>query len=487
MEPLAADYVVVGGGSSGAVVAARLAEAGCDVLLLEAGPDYGPQGDPSWPAELVDARMLALSHDWGYTGGDGRWTFERARVIGGCSSHNGCIAAVGHTSDYDAWGLPGWSAADVAPIFDTVIERLRVRAYADDEAVPYHRECLAVARDLGWTIASDLCDLTATTSFGLETVNVVGDTRWNAAFAYLDPVRGLANLRILDRTLVDRIEPTAGQTLVYAVRDGAPLVVTAGTLVLSAGTYGTPSILQRSGIGDPDRLRSAGIDATLELPGVGANLHDQPLVLVDRVIGAELQAHLDEVAATGFLPEEQTLGKFVSGQSPDGIYDLHLFPVLGSDQTSEMHGRVAIVVSCVTPLSRGRSDVTGPDPEAQPVIDHRYLEDADGHDLAVLRDGIVIASQMLDHPLLANLLGAPVTDLSTDAAIRANVAHYYHPVGTCAMGDGPQAVCAADGRVHGLDGVHIADASLIPAIMRANTNLPSVMIGEQIAARLLGS
>ena len=480
---LRADIAVVGGGSAGAVIAARLAEADVDVVLIEAGPDYGPHGTPGWPTDLVDATTLALSHDWGY--GDGRWTWERARVIGGCSSHNGAIAAVGHRVDYDAWGLPGWTADDVAPLFRTVVENMRVRVYGQDEVVPFHRHCLEAAEALGWRMISDLCDLDGNDGFGLESVNVVGRTRWNTAFAYLDPVRDRPNLQIVDRALVDRIAERPDRVEIHAIRDGQPLTVHAGKVVLSAGAYGTPAILQRSGVGDPERLRAVGVEPVLDLPGVGANLHDHPLVLVDRAIGAELQADIDAAKERGFLPEEQTLGKAVSSQAADGIFDLHVFPVLAADQTHEMHGRVAAVVSCVTPQSRGRVDIVSTDPEAHPAIDHDYLGDADGHDLAVLRDGIVIANELLDHPAVADHVGAAVTDLSTDAAIRANVAHYYHPVGTAKMGDGPDAVCDARGRVHGLDRVVVGDASLFPQIMRGNTNLPAIMTGERIARTLI--
>ena len=481
----AAEFVIVGGGTAGPVLAARLAEAGREVLLVEAGPDYGPHGTPGWPADLVDATTLALSHDWGYTGGDGRWSFERARVIGGCSAHNGAIAAVGHRADYDAWGLPGWTADDVAPIFADVVETMRVRTYTDAEAVPFHRHCLEATRALGWKMTSDLCDLDGNDGFGLETVNVVGRTRWNAAFAYLDPVRHLPNLTILDRTLVNRFDETPTGVTVHAVRDGQPVTLEAGTLVLAAGVYGTPLILQRSGIGDPERLRAVGVEPVLDLPGVGANLHDQPLVLVDRAIGAELQADIDAAAAAGFLPEEQTLGKAISSQAQDGLFDLHVFPVLAADQTHELHGRVGIVVSCVTPQSRGRIDIASTDPEAHPVIDHRYLHDEAGHDLAVLRDGIVLANEIFDHPAVAEHVGEAVTDFSTDDAIRANVAHYYHPVGTAKMGTGPDAVCDERGRVHGLSRVVVGDVSLFPQIMRANTNRPAVMTGERIAQLLL--
>ena len=134
--------------------------------------------------------------------------------------------------------------------------------------------------------------------------------------------------------------------------------------------------------------------------------------------------------------------------------------------------------------SRGIVHVTSADPSAHPHIDHGYLSDPDGHDLAVLHEGLVLAEQLLSQPVLASILGERVTDMSTDAAIFDNVAHYYHPVGTCAMGSGPMAVCDADGRVHGLPNVVVADASLMPQITRANTNMPAVMIGERIARTL---
>jgi len=483
-----AEMVVVGGGSAGCAIAGRLAAAGREVLLLEAGPDHGPFESGRWPRDLLDATALALSHDWGYT--SGRWTFERARVMGGCSSHNGAIAAVGHRADYDAWGLPGWSAADVAPVFERVVGELRVRTYRDDEVGPFHARCLDAAEALGWRMAGDLCDLDANDGFGLETVNVVDGIRWNAAFAYIDAHRGGPHLRIADEVLVDRIAPAAGGGgRIVGRRRGEPFTVEYATVVLAAGVYGTPSILQRSGIGDPVHLSSVGVDLVAALAGVGENLHDHSMVHADRAVGPDLQRWLDEAAAAGFLPEEQTLGKAVSSHATDGIYDLHLFPVCASNQTSLLHGKVHVEVACMTPQSRGEVRIVSADPDAAPHIDHRYLGDAAGHDLAVLRHGLVLAEQLLDHPALASVLGERLTDMSTEQSIRDTVAHYYHPVGTCRMGGDPAidvgAVCDARGRVYGVPSVVVGDASLIPQIPRGNTNLPAVMIGERIAESLL--
>ncbi len=486
-----ADVVVVGGGSSGAVLAARLAEAGVNVMLLEAGPDYGPFTNHKWPSDLLNAHALALSHDWGYGSGPitGRapWTFERARVIGGCSAHNGAIAAVGHASDYDAWGFPEWRTDVLRPIFKTVLDKMRVRAYEPHEAGPFHARCLEAAAALGWNIASDLCDLDANDSFGLETVNIVDGVRWNTAFAYLDPARHLSTLTIIEMTEVERFVEHDGGVTIIAWRYGQPVTIEADRIVLSAGVYGTPAILQRSGIGDPDRLRAVGVTCRHELKGVGANLHDHPMVHADRVMGATLQGSLAEAAQRNGLPEEQTLGKARSTRATDGVFDLHLFPVCASTQTTLTNGNAHIEVACMTPRSRGRVDIVSADRSAHARIDHAYLTDADDHDITVLRDGLVMAQEMLNHPVFASLLGESVTDTGSDEALRREVAHYYHPVGTCAMGTDEMSVCDMSGRVRGLRHTTVADASLMPQIPRANTNIPAIMIGERVAEFLMNA
>lgn len=463
------------------------------MILVEAGPDYGPRTSGHWPADLLDGGALVTSHDWGYDSGPivGREpiALPRARVIGGCSAHNGCVVAVGCPEDYDGWaaltGDDRWSSAVVRPAFARALERLAVRTYTEDEVGPFHRACLAAAAALGIPRADDLDDLDGGVGFGIEPVNIEAGVRVNAAFAYVDPARGRESLTILDRALCDRLVVTGRGVEAFVRRDGEEILVEASSVVLAAGAYGSPAILQRSGVGDPARLRTAGIDAVVDLPGVGRNLHDHPLAEVEFAGSERLQSLLAESSAKRFTPEEQTLGKLRSSRAR-GPYDLHVFPVAGHPN-SLLAGRVVLAVSAMEPRSRGTLHVVGAEPDAAPRIDHGYLSDPDGLDLAVLAEGIERARELAATEPLRDLIGPEITP-SVDRPIGQYHAHYYHPVGTCAMGaDGdPLAVCDGAGRVRGLDRVLVADCSLMPVVPRANTNVPAVLVGEQIAELLLG-
>ena len=492
-DRIACDVVVIGGGTAGCVVAGRLAsESDAEVVLVEAGPDYGAQRGGRWPADLLDGGALVTSHDWGYASGPiaGREpiAFPRARVLGGCSSHNGCVVAVGCPADYDGWaaatGDDRWAAAAVRPAIARALERLRVRTYEHDEIGPFHRACLEAAEAFGLARADDLDDLDGLLGFGVEPVNIEAGVRVNAAFAYVDPARPRANLSILDRALCDRILSEGSGVEVVVSRHSAEIRITASTAVLAAGAYGSPAILQRSGVGDPVDLRAAGIEARVESPGVGRNLHDHPIVELEFAGSPRLAEALAESAATRFTPEEQTLGKLRSSLAV-GPYDLHVFPVAGHPH-SLLAGRVLIVVAAMEPRSRGSLRVVDTDPERAPAIDHGYLSDPGALDLGVLAEGVEQARALAALPPLEALIGAE-TRASRDSPIAQVHAHYFHPVGTCAMGaDGdPLAVCDGAGRVRGLDGVVVADCSLMPVIPRANTNLPAVMVGERIADALL--
>ena len=494
---LVCDVAVVGGGSAGCVVAGRLtAESDADVVLLEAGPDYGPRGDARWPADLLDGGALVTSHDWGYASGDlpGRAPigFSRARVIGGCSAHNGCIVAVGCPADYDAWasltGDGSWSADALRPLFARALARLRVRHYGADEIGPFHGACLDAAAALGIPRRDDLDDLDGGVGFGAEPVNVEDGVRVNAAFAYLDPVRGRPGLSIVDEALCDRVVERPEGVEVVAWRRGEEIRVLAGTVVLAAGAYGSPSVLLRSGVGDPEQLAAAGIEAAHPLPGVGLNLHDHPVVEIEFVGSERLASLLRTATAERFTPEEQSLGKLRSSRA-EGPYDLHVIPVAAHER-SLLGGRVLIAVGGMEARSRGRLRLAGPAPDVPPLLDHGYLSDPGGHDLALLVEGVAHARELAAAEPLRSLIGrelVPGPDADLEAVIPLIHGHYYHPVGTCAMGrpSDPLSVCGADGRVHGLERVFVADCSLMPVVPRANTNVPAVVVGERITDGLL--
>jgi choline dehydrogenase len=496
VERLACDVVVLGGGTGGCVVAGRLAaESDAEVILLEAGPDYGARDSGNWPADLLDARALVASHSWGYDTGDlhplrGSIELARARVIGGCSAHNGCIVAVGCPEDYDGWaraaGNETWGADALRPLFARAIERLRVRHYAEGEIGPFHRACLDAAAALGLPRADDLDDLDGGVGFGAEPVNVEGGVRINTAFAYLDPARSRPNLRVVDRARCDRLAPDHEGVEAIAWRDGEELRVRASAAVLASGTYGSPAILLRSGVGEPEVLGPHGIATVHLLPGVGRNLHDHPLVELDFAGSDRLRTALAEAGAVGFVPEEQTLGKLRSSRAT-GPYDLHLIPVAAPEH-SLLAGRTLLAVGAMEPRSRGRLRLATTDPDAAPVMDHGYL--ADPHDVAVLVEGVERARELAATDPLRPLIGeeiAPGRGADLEDAIRRSHVHYYHPVGTCALGsaDDPLAVCDVRGRLHGLEQILVADCSLMPVVPRANTNVPAVVVAERVADELL--
>jgi choline dehydrogenase len=472
------DVVVCGGGTAGPVVAARMVEAGRRVLLLEAGPDYGPFADGGWPDELTDAATIPTSHDWGYASEDRRLPFERAKVIGGCSAHNGCTASWGHRADYDGWGLPGWSADELEPVFAEVSGRMRVRRFAEDELTPLHAGFITAGETLGLPREDRLESLDVRPSVCSEPSNSPDGIRWNAAFAYLDPVRSAPGLVIRGDTLVDRVLVGGGKTVgVRAIGPDGPFEISADLVVLCGGTYGSPAILLRSGIGPADELAALGIDVAHDLPGVGANLHDHPAFELFLDATPLLVEWTDAFRATGRpLPDEQGFASAASSWASDGVVDTHLFSEISMD------GRPGLFIACLTTRSKGRLTLRSSDPDDAPNLDHAYLSDPEGHDLGVLRDGVGLARAFLGVPPLADLVREvePGADADLDDAIRAGVIHYWHPVGTCAMGG----VVDERGRVVGLDGLVVADASVMPQTVRATTNIPTLMIAERISTFL---
>jgi choline dehydrogenase len=454
-----AEVAIVGGGTAGAVLAGRLAAAARDVLVIEAGPDYGPADGERWPADLLDATTLPTSHDWGYR--DGHLLLDRAKVIGGCSVHNGCTQNTGWRGDYDAWGSasPGWSADDVEPAFAKARQKLRFRNYAPDEIQPFQVAFLEASAACGHRLADDLDDLDGGAGAGCSPVNIADGIRWNTAFAYLDPVR--ERLRILDRTQVERIVPTAGGVRI----ETAPATITAAEAVVCGGAYGTPEVLLRSGLQD-------------RLPGIGRGLQDHPAVQLEFDGSAELAARLAEFAKDRWLPEEQAILKLASPVC-DGPYDIHVYPWIEPDAGAPHGWKCVLPAALVRPRSRGTVELGR--------IDHRYLSDP--ADVMALAHGVGALLDLVAQRSLARLLGAPRgarPDGDLDAFVRGHHVHYWHPGASCPMGPDPAQGAVVDerARLHGIPSIRIADASIFPAIPRATTALPTTVVGERVAAMM---
>jgi choline dehydrogenase len=436
--------VVVGGGIAGCVVASRLSEnPDCAVCLVEAGPDYGPYDEGRWPEDILDARSLALdSHRWTQTDPDDR-SQARARVLGGCSSHNACALVRGEPADYDEWGS-GWTNAELEPYFDRAERSLGAYWFPREDLSPWHRAFADACRD--------------------ETIehpfNLRGTVRWNAAFAYLDPARTRANLTILGDTIVDRLEDGRVVTPrgTFAAR----------TVALAAGAYGTPGVLLRSGIGP-------GLEH--DLP-VGENLADHVGV---GMAWDPTGRCVDEVAAHEAAHPLYMAGATIrarSGRDPAGLPDLFFFP--GLDPGPE----ISAAVFAMKPRSRGSVRLTSADPEAALAIDHGFLRDP--HDADVLTAGFQQLRALAAREPVSLYAGRerrPGERVGSAEHVRTAARGFFHPVGTAAMGSVVDSGC----RVLGLDEVVVVDASMMPTIPRANTALTVAAVAERLAESLQGA
>ncbi len=494
------DVVILGGGSAGCVLASRLSEdPGRSVCLIEAGPDHGSYAEGRWPKDLLYANELATSHDWGLAGG---WPSWRAKVVGGCSAHNGCFIAWGSPADFDEWaeaGNQGWSFAALEPYRRRGEEMLHVRHSRVGDLEPFMRAGLDAAVEIGLPLLEDFDDPRASEGCAPIRVNAIGDVRWNAAFAYLDPARERPNLRIMPNALVDRLRFEGERAVGTVVRvDGDELEISADVVVLAAGAYGSPAILLRSGIGPAEDLARASVGVRENVPGVGRNLVDHPRVEVVYRPSPELVARTRE-HLVGRPDRAQTLIKARSETCPSGTWDLHLMmrvrTPISSDPDPDPGDLLAhLYVHVMKPKSRGSVQIGSKDPSVLPIVDHGFLSDVAAQDVATLAAGIRLARRLAKARAIEGLLQdelVPGQGLGEDEIaeyIRRSVGGYWHPVGTCKMGPAsdPDAVVDANGRLHGIANVYVADASIMPTIPRANTHLPVIAIAERIADLLRG-
>jgi choline dehydrogenase len=470
------DVLIVGGGTAGCVLAHRLSQSSArTVCLIEAGPDYGHYAEGRWPQELLNPRSLVFTHDWGRGGEDDRSL--GARVIGGCSAHNACLLLEGARSDYDEWG-PDWSYATIAPCLERARETLGAARANTDRPAPLHAAFLAAARGAGFPLLADLDFATEPVGVGASPANVSGGVRWNTAFAYLDPARARANLTVLGEALVDRVLLSGTRVVGALLADGRRLE--ANTVVLSAGSYFTPTVLLRSGIGPETELRRHGISVAVALP-VGERLLDHYGTGIawepTEELHARSAAHVHE---TGELFEPHAVVKAASATCPRGSWDIHLLPWTNAVAGSPDRFEASCGCFHMKPLSTGRVRLRSADPSALPRVERGFLTKSE--DMAVIAEAIELARSLAAREPLRGLLVRELQPGQRDVAeyIASTARNYFHPAGTCAIGH----VTDPLGRVLGTEGLVVADASLMPTIPRANTNLTTVAIAERIAETL---
>ena len=468
------DVVVVGGGTAGCVLAARLSENTTrSVCLLEAGPDYGTFDGGGWPADMVDAHVMPDSHDWGSGGEDDRTL--GARILGGCSTHNACMVMAGTPADYDEWG-DGWTYDQFAPYLERAKTALSVVPANTSDPAPMHTAFVEAAWAVGFPRLEDPNDPARPLGVAPFPANVVGTTRWNTGFAYLDAARPRANLTVTGETLVDRVLLKGTGAIGVVTADGQ--TIGAGLVVLAAGAYFSPAILMRSGIGPEQELRRVGIPVAAPLP-VGERLLDHCGSGLTWQPTEQLHAETSAHERRGRLFEAHAVLKAASTSCHPGSFDLHL---LSWTNATSVPGRysAAVAVFLMKPLSSGRLTLRSADPSALPVIKRGFLERPE--DMQPLLEGFDLARTLARTAPLDRLLAAEVSPGGGDLAtyLRENVRNYFHPAGTCGMGR----VVGSCGHVLGIEGLVVADASVMPTIPRANTNLTTAALAERIANQL---
>ena len=520
------DYVIVGAGSAGCVLANRLSEdPSARVLLIEAG---GRDRHPNIRIPAAFPNQFHTKLDWDFAtepepAVNGRSLFvPRGKSLGGSSSMNAMLYVRGRPLDYDLWvdeGAPGWGWEDVLPYFlrseDNARGRSEFHGAGGELAVSEQRSPRRIdAKLIEASVAAGIPridDYNGPEQDGVAMFQVTqrDGARWSAADAFLRPARSRPNLEVLTGALVTGLELAGGRVtgVRYAKGRGGELTArAAGEVILSAGAIGSPQILLVSGIGDPDELRAAGVTARHELPAVGRNLQDHPFLTVlsevsesGTLYGADRPRFLAEWLLRRSGPLTSTAAEvcaFVRTRAglPAADIQFHMGGLYFEEHGAEEFDGDAITIApvLVSPKSRGQIWLRSSNPADKPRILTNSLSEPD--DLASMVAGVELAREIAASSPLAEVVVRelkPGPEASgreaIEAAVRERLELIYHPVGTCRMSDDPDgAVVDSQLRVHGLEGLRVIDASVFPVIPGGNTHAPTVMVAERGADLVRG-
>jgi choline dehydrogenase len=513
------DYIIVGAGSAGCVLAARLTEnSSANVLLLEAG---GPDTAREIRIPAAFSKLFKTEVDWNYSTepepylNNRKLYWPRGKVLGGSSSINAMIYIRGNAADYDGWknlGNDGWGFADVLPYFKKSENRERGGPefhgiggplnVADLELVnPLTRAFIAGAKEIGLSENGDFNGLTQD-GVGLYEVTQKNRQRHSAADAYLRPALHRPNLKLVSQAHVTRVVMENGRAVgITFLRNGKTGQARATTeVILAGGTLNSPQLLLLSGIGPADQLTQLGIPASHNLPGVGANLQDHPMVSVGYLCtqpvsldGAETLADLLRylILKKGPLTSNVAEAGFFA-RSRDGL-NVPDIQLLFGPAYYRGHGLMRRQENCfgfgptlITPQSRGSVSLRSANPLDPPAIRANYL--STDSDLRTMIEGVRLARRIANTRAFDPYRGAEIhpganatSDHDITEFLRNEVETLYHPVGTCKMGNDPLAVVDPRLRVRGLAGLRVVDASIMPVVPAGNTNAPTIMIAEKAA------